>query len=297
LICASYSDQGLHTRGSFEAFRRIGSADRFLYTHRGGKWSVYYAAECLALQARFFDCFLKGEENGMRGAAPVRIEVRARAGEVHAVRAERTWPIAGTRWTKLFLAPGELREKPFDAGTTQRFDVPTGSASFALRVADDMEIAGPMKLRLHVELAGASDAYLFAAVRKMEASTGREVLFEGPFGFGCDVVSKGWLRLAHRRVDEARSEPHRPFHPSDRAEPVAPGEIVPADIELLPSATFFRRGDVLRLDVQGQWFWRRSMLLGMFPGNYAPSPAATVVLHLGGAYDAHLLVPRTDEGA
>jgi predicted acyl esterase len=89
------------------------------------------------------------------------------------------------------------------------------------------------------------------------SNAGREVLFEGPFGFGCDVVSKGWLRLAHRRVDEARSEPHRPFHPSDRAEPVAPGEIVPADIELLPSATFFRRGDVLRLDVQGQWFWSR----------------------------------------
>jgi predicted acyl esterase len=153
-----------------------------------------------------------------------------------------------------------------------------------------------MKLRLHVELAGASDAYLFAAVRKIDASTGREALFEGPFGFGCDV-SKGWLRLAHRRVDEARSESHRPFHPSDRAEPVAPGEIVLADIELLPSATFFRRGDVLRLDVQGQWLWRRSMLRGMFPGSYAPSPPATVVLHLGGACDAHLLVPRTDEGA
>lgn len=293
LICASYSDQGLHSRGCFEGFRRIGSKHRFLYTRRGGKWSTYYSVEALALQTRFFDCFLKGEDNGMLDTAPVRLEVRTQRADIHAVRYQRTWPIAGTRWTRLFLAPGALHEVAIDASTEQRFDVPDGRASFELRVDDDMELVGPMKLRLHVELAGASDAYLFVAVRKIDASSGREALFEGPFGFGCDVVAKGWLRLAHRRIDETRSEPQRPFHPCDRAEPVASGEIVPADIEILPSATFFRRGDTLRVDVQGRWFWKRSMLLGMFPGSYAPSPAATVVLHLGGAYDAHLLVPRT----
>jgi predicted acyl esterase len=297
LICASFSDQGLHSRGCFEAFRRIGSEHRFLYTHRGGKWSVYYSAEALALQSRFFDCFLKGEENGMCGAAPVRLEVRTRRKEVHSVREERAWPLAGTRWTKLFLAPGELRVTPLAARTEQRFNTLKGCASFELRVEGDMELVGPMKLRLLVELAGAEDAHLFAAIRKFDAaSRRREALFEGPFGFGCDVVAKGWLRLAHRRIDEARSEPHRPFHPCDRAERVAPGEIVPAEMEILPSATFFRRGDTLRLDVQGRWFWKRSMLLGMFPGSYAPSPEATVVLHLGGANDAHLLVPRTDSG-
>ncbi|HEY5243437.1 MAG TPA: CocE/NonD family hydrolase [Polyangiaceae bacterium] len=54
LICASFSDQGLHTRGSFEGFRRIGSEHRFLYTHRGGKWSTYYSPEALAHQALFW---------------------------------------------------------------------------------------------------------------------------------------------------------------------------------------------------------------------------------------------------
>ena len=294
LICASFSDQGLHSRGSFEAFRRIGSEHRFLYTHRGGKWSVYYSAEALALQARFFDCFLKGEENGMRGVAPVRLEVRARRTEVYTVREERAWPLPGTRWTKLFLAPRGLRLTPLEVATEQRFHAPNGCASFELRVEGDMELVGTMKLRLLVELTGSEDAYLFAAVRKLDAaSRGREALFEGAFGFGCDVVAKGWLRLAHRRIDEARSEPHRPFHPCDRAERVAPGEIVPAEMEILPSATFFQRGDTLRLDVQGRWFWKRSMLLGMFPVSYAPSPEATVVLHLGGVNDAHLLVPRT----
>lgn len=295
LICASFSDQNLHARGSFEAFRRIGSAHRFLYTHRGGKWSTYYSPEAIDLQVRFFDCFLKGADNGMRESPPVRVEVRSRGGGVRAVRAERTWPVPGLDWRPLHLAPGELRASPLAAGATASFDAPRGGAAFTYRIPDDMEIVGPMKLRLHVGLVGAADAHLFAAVSKLERTRGgaggREVRFEGSYGFDCDVVAKGWQRIAHRRLDASRSEPHRPFHPCDRPEPVRPGEVVPVDIEILPSATFFARGDALRLVVQGAWFWRRNPLFGMFPAAYAPSPAGRVVLHFGGGFDSHLLIP------
>jgi predicted acyl esterase len=295
LVCASFSDQGLHSRGCFEAFRRIGSKQRFLYTHRAGKWSTYYGPDALDWQTRFFDCFLKGEDNGMRASPPVRLEVRSAANEVHAVRSERSWPPPSVRWTALHLAPGELRQAPLAAATRIRFRVPEESVEFVHRIEDDMELSGPMKLRLHVELSAASDAYLFVAVCKARPDPrgrDRDVVFEGSFGFGYDVVAKGWLRIAHRHIDTARSEPHRPFHPHDRAEPLASGEVAPVDIEILPSATHFARGDSLRLVVQGRWFWRRSSLIGMFPGGYAESPAGTVILHVGGERDAHLLVPR-----
>ncbi|HEY5243439.1 MAG TPA: CocE/NonD family hydrolase C-terminal non-catalytic domain-containing protein [Polyangiaceae bacterium] len=227
----------------------------------------------------------------MRDAAPVHLEIRARGDEVHSVREEQAWPIPSVRWTQLHLAPGELRLTPLEANAEVRFEVPGDAATFVFRVPEDMELVGPMKLRLHIALADATDAYLFASICKRAGR--REVPFEGPFGFGCDVVAKGWLRVAHRRVDESRSELHRPFHPSDRAEPLGRNEIAPVDIEILPSATFFARGDQLCLDVRGRWPWRRSMFFGMFPGSYAPSPSATVILHVGGAHDAHLLVPRT----
>jgi predicted acyl esterase len=296
LICGSFSDQGLHSRGSFEAFRRIGSPDRFLYTHRGGKWSTYYSPEALAVQARFFDCFLKGEDNGMRQSAPVRLEIRASGHEVHALHAARAWPPPDVRWSKLHLAPGELRAEALAARATVRFAVPDGGASFVLRVPQDLALVGPMKLRLHAELVGSTDAHLFVAVSKIEgahAAVGRRraLPFEGPFGFGRDVVARGWLRVAHRRVDRGRSEPHRPFHPGDRAEPLPAGEVARLDIEILPSATYFARGDLLRLDVRGRWFWRRSMFLGMFPCTYAPSPAGEVVVHMGDGHDSYLLVP------
>jgi predicted acyl esterase len=291
LICASFSDQGLHSRGSFEGFRRIGSSHRFLYTHRGGKWVTYYSPEVLALQARFFDCFLKGVDNGMRDAPRVRLELRSRGDEVLAVRDESAWPPAHVRWTKLYLAPGELGTTPVAGRTTARFQVPDGATQFDFRVPRDLELVGPMKLRLFVELVGANDASLFVAVSKLDRADGRQVPFEGAFGFGRDVVSKGWLRVALRRVDAARSEPHRPFLPCDRAELVRAGEVVPVEIELLPSATVFARGDTLRLSVQGRWFWKKSLLFGMYPVHYAPSPTAGVVLHLGGDADSHLLVP------
>ncbi|HEV2418364.1 MAG TPA: CocE/NonD family hydrolase C-terminal non-catalytic domain-containing protein [Terriglobia bacterium] len=148
-----------------------------------------------------------------------------------------------------------------------------------------------MKLRLYIELIGCNDAHLFVAVRKV--ADGRNVVFEGSFGFGYDVVTKGWLRVALRRVDDASSEPHRPVLHFDREEPLKPGQVAPVEIELLPSATLFRRGETLRLDVQGRWFWRRNAFFGTFPADYAPSPPGTVVLHTGGEHSAYLLVPRT----
>jgi putative CocE/NonD family hydrolase len=297
LVCASFSDHGLHSRGCFEAFRRIGSTHRFLYTHRGGKWSTYYSPDVLALQARFFDCFLKGEDNGMREVSPVRLEIRTRADRVQAVRQEQTWPPRGVRWTPLYLAPGQLRATPEAARTTAQLEMPHEGSTFDFAVPEDMALTGPMKLRLYVELVGASDAHLFVAVSKMErgrdgGSKRHEVHFEGSTGFGYDVVAKGWQRLAHRRVDESRGEPHRPYHLHDHAEPMHEGEVAPVDIEILPSATYFARGDVLRLQIQGRWFWRRSMFFGMFPYAYAPSPGGRLVLHFGEGHDAHLLVPR-----
>lgn len=110
LICGSFSDHNLHSRGSFEAFRRIASAEKWLYTHRGPKWATYYSPDALAYQARFFDAFLKDEANGMRDLSAVRLEVRESGLMVHEVRHESAWPLPQTQWLPLFLhANGTLR--------------------------------------------------------------------------------------------------------------------------------------------------------------------------------------------
>jgi len=49
LVCASFSDHSLHSRGSFEVFRRAASPQKWLYTHRSGKWSTYYSQRATAV--------------------------------------------------------------------------------------------------------------------------------------------------------------------------------------------------------------------------------------------------------
>lgn len=290
LVCGSFSDHNLHSGGSIEAFRRIGSKDKWLYTHGGGKWGTYYSTEALAFQARFFDCFLKGEDNGMREVPSVRLEIRDSASEIHAVRGERAWPIPGTRWTKLYLhGDGSLREAPAAATARRTYNAQTGRASFTWRAGEEVVLAGPIKLRLHLSLEGADDTCLFVGLRKTDAQ-GREVFFEGSYGFGCDMLSHGWLKLSHRELDEARSEPFRPVHAHRNARSLPPGEVVPVEIEILAAATRFRGGEALRLDLQGRWFHATNPFLGGSAA-YEASPSGIVVIHAGGDRDAHLLVP------
>ncbi len=93
---------------------------------------------------------------------------------------------------------------------------------------------------------------------------GREVVFEGSYGFGRDVVTRGWQRLAHRDLDPALSSPGQPVHTHERAEPLRPGEVTPVEVAVLPHATRFDAGDQLVVDLQGHWMFPRDPLRGPF---------------------------------
>lgn len=102
LICATWSDQGLHTRGSFEGFKQIASSRKWLFTHGRQKWETYYSDEALEMQLAFFDHFLKGAANGFDTRPAVRLEVRESL-EAYTVRYETDWPIPGTDYQEMYL--------------------------------------------------------------------------------------------------------------------------------------------------------------------------------------------------
>jgi predicted acyl esterase len=290
LGCASFSDQQLHSRGSFRAFEGVASSQRWLYTHRGGKWATYYSPEALAFQSRFFDHFLKGTENGMPEVPRVRLEVREDRDTIHEVRPEEEWPLSRTRWTDLYLlADGSFSDVLTTVSETVAFDMRSGRAGFTWTVPEDTEITGPMALRLFLETKGAEDVYLFAGVQKLRA--GSVVPFEGSYGFGFDRVATGWLKASLRKADPDRPIPWAPRHAYDEVWPLKEGEVSSVDIALLPSATFFRKGEQLRLIVQGHWFSTRNPLLGQFPVAYERGPRGTCVLHCGGEHAARLRIP------
>ena len=67
-------------------------------------------------------------------------------------------------------------------------------------------------------------------------------------------MSKTALRVALRKVNEKTSLPYSPDHDFDTLEPLKDGEVAKLEMQLSPSSTFFRKGDELRLVIQGQYF-------------------------------------------
>ena len=75
-----------------------------------------------------------------------------------------------------------------------------------------------------------------------------------------------------------------------RSLPLTPGEIVPLEIEILPSGTRFGPGETLRLVIQGRDVYRypRPLIQALHDDSVNRGPH---VIHAGGDYDSHLLVP------
>lgn len=286
LVCASWSDQGLHTRGSIEAFERIGSAEKWLYTHGRKKWETYYGADAVATQKRFLDHYLKGQDNDWRSTPRVRLEVRE-AYYRQQVRHEASWPPPATRYVPLHLdaADGALRVTPAATEAHVAYDAKRGQALFSLRFSETVELTGETKLRIWVSTSDGDDLDLFTVLKKFDEH-GREVFFSGYNGYNKDAVAKGWLRVSHRALDPLRSRLSRPYHSHARLEKVSPGEIVPVEIEILSSSTRFEAASRLEVTILG----RDAAKYPAFRHRHLVNRGRHMI-HCGGRFDSHLLVP------
>ncbi|KAJ3069086.1 hypothetical protein HDU98_007836 [Podochytrium sp. JEL0797] len=253
-ICMSYSDHGLHTNGSMRAFRAISSKQKWLYTHRDGKWVAFY--ENTALQCKFFDYFLKGETgNGMDRVPRVRIEVRAVGDKVHSVKEfeDAMYPPAETVWRTLYFGTNQtLVNTPSNSGSNETVALYSkrGNISFTYVFDEDTVVSGPMKVELQVASATLKDMNLFAYIRKYDAH-GAECVFEGQLGWGRDVVTKGWQRLALRAPYESYKEIWDADKPFNKIEFLEHDLKEMVTIQLLPSSTFFEKGSSMVLFLQG----------------------------------------------
>jgi predicted acyl esterase len=142
-----------------------------------------------------------------------------------------------------------------------------------------------VKLRLWVS-SSSDDADVFVIVRKL-GRDGREVRFPGPMPGGSPVaVAYGWLRASHRKLDESRSTPWRPFHTHDELQKLQPGQTVRPELEVWPTSVVLERGERLVLEV-GAKDDPQSFFQHDDPCDRAR--AGTSMIHTGGAYDSHLL--------
>ena len=150
-----------------------------------------------------------------------------------------------------------------------------------------------MKLRVWVEARpglaarqAPDDMGLFVAVNKLDAN-GDPVHFFGSIGNRKDMITRGWCRVALRELDPVESTEWNPVQAAARWQKLSLGEIVPVDVPLYPSSTFFRAGETLQLIVSSH-----EIISSPPYSKVAPFNRGTHVVHFGGEYDSHLLVPK-----
>ena len=250
LSAANWGGQGLHPRGNFEGFMRAASKDKWLEVHGIEHWTHFYTDYGRELQKRFFDFYLKGEQNDW-GQRP-KVQLQVRHVDRFVERNENEWPIARTQWTRFHLHPTDhsLRREAVSADAATTYDAMGEGVTFlSAPLEAETEITGPIAARLFAS-SSTSDADFFLIFRVYTPDL-REVTFMGAID-PHTPVAQGWLRASHRKLDEKLSLPYRPYHTHDEAQPLQPDEVVQLDIELWPTSIVVPAGHRIALSVRGR---------------------------------------------
>ncbi|MBP0456432.1 CocE/NonD family hydrolase [Streptomyces montanisoli] len=303
-VVASYSNT-LHTAGTFRAWRRMASQDKWLRIHNSQEWPDYYDEANREDLRRFFDRFLKGEDNGWEQTPRVRYSLLdLEGGDQVNIPADR-FPPADVTPTKYYL-DGRSRTLGTTAPTDEAMAGYTvgsnpDTVSFVTRFDQETVLVGYPKAHLWVEAKGSDDMDLFLLVQKLDAYgtplqqftvPNQGALVQDVTERGASILrykgSDGRLRVSMRHLDDALSTVDVPAHSFDRVEKLSPGEVVDVEIDLLPIGLGFHPGEQLRLVISG-----RSLLGTMMPAirEYTPANSGQHTVHTGGDRSSYLLLP------
>ncbi|NID09197.1 CocE/NonD family hydrolase [Fibrivirga algicola] len=303
-VVASYSNT-LHTAGTFRAWRRMASTEKWLRIHNTQEWPDYYEEANKEELRRFFDHYLKGEDNGWEITPRVRYAVHdfeggdlinQPAGEFPPVDVvSQTYYLNGRSRSLTTEAPAQEVPVVYDA------EAEPGLASFTIRFDRETVLVGYPKAHLWVEAKGTDDMDLFILVQKLDVRgnhlqqfivPNQGALMQDLTERGGSVLrykgSNGRLRVSARHLDETLSTADVPAHSFDRVEKLQPDEIVDIEIDLFPIGMAFYPGEQLRLVVSS-----RNDLGAIMPGTpgYVPDNKGQHIIHTGGSHASYLQLP------
>ena len=250
LTCASWSAQGLHSRGAMNGFVRSASQHKHLYTHGRHEWTVSNSIESLEHQRLFYERYLLDRDVHV---PVVHLEVRHSL-EKYETRNESVFPPESAVKVPLFLDAerGTLTEESPAEPATLAYgsESPNDRLIFRHLFSRDTEISGPMALRCYMSIESGFDLDLFVGIRKLDPR-GQEVQFWNRLSRH-DIVTRGWLRASRRPDPLSVKDSLTPLADYDREAPVVCGEIIELNVEILPSSTFFEAGSSMILELRGR---------------------------------------------
>ena len=268
----------LHLRGNIEGFTHAGSKLKYLRMITGRHDLPFYYEEEVEVQRSFLDAFLKDDDRvgwSKEGTVPP-VSLVLRKGNVgfnnaekeksYTRREENEWPIARTQYTKYFLTPTLGLTPDEGQSTTQKklsyralgtMENPKLLQFATAPFEVETEITGHVTAHLHVsvspEPAGPTpkDIDLFITLRHIGLD-GKEIFYTGTAGDPVPLT-KGWLRVSLRKVNEAHPK-HRPWLPyrdytSRDVLPVIQGEVYAVDVEVWPTNVVVQKGGKIIFEV------------------------------------------------
>jgi predicted acyl esterase len=329
-VVASFTNAA-HTHGSFDGYRNIASKQKWLRVNNTNEWLDFYTPKYESELLAFFDHFLKGINNGFEDTPEVRVCVLDPSGTDVVDRVESEWPPARAVHTKLFLdTSNHLIQQQPEKEAQMSYDIAAKDViALSYTFPEDTEVTGYMSLRLWVEAKGSDDMELAVTVEKRDADGNpyNRELGEGMMG---PVAATGLLRVSHRELDPVLSTPSEPYLTHRSEQLLSPGEIVPVDISIWPMAMRYAAGEELYLTISPLHPSSTDFDMGFgaalievpdnavtyLPGEVGPmktlggtaatSPSfareltvptpvsrnrGTHIIHVGGKYDSHLLIP------
>ncbi|RWY48392.1 CocE/NonD family hydrolase [Mucilaginibacter gilvus] len=303
-VVASYSNT-LHTAGTFRAWRRMASAEKWLRIHNTQEWPDYYEDANIEDLRRFFDHYLKGNENGWEQTPRVRYALHDFEGGDHINQPANEFPPQDVTLKRYYLngrsrtltpeAPSQEVKVAYDT------QADPGLASFTIRFDQEVVMVGYPKVHLWVEAAGADDMDLFILLQKLDRHgnhlqqfvvPNQGALMQDLTERGGSVLrykgSNGRLRVSARHLDEKLSTDAVPSHSFDRVEKLQTGEVAEIEIDLFPIGMVFYPDQQLRLVISA-----KNDLGAIMPGTpgFVPENKGQHIIHTGGAQASYLQLP------
>jgi uncharacterized protein len=246
--------------------------------HASGDTVTNGGARYLQAVRRPVDRFLRhyglGEDNGAERDPRVTLETNTgsvaqfKAAKV-LVRGESSWPLAGTRWTRLYLGEGGTlsdrapkADSASDAGALlsaphgdQRTLNWTGTAPTDLTNEERLGLTYTTPaLKKPLEVSGPLSLRLYGSTLAPDFDWSVRIADVWPDGTS-QWITDGYLRATLRRVDAKRSlrSPGgtivRPWLTFSSPEPVPSGEAVLYRLDVIATSNVFAAGHRLRLDI------------------------------------------------
>ena len=258
------------------------------------------------IHLRWFDHWLKDEQNGAESESPVRIFVMGR----NQWRDEQEWPLARTQYTDYYLhsggkantASGDGSLSPAAPGNESpdvyvydpRDPVPTRGGALCcgqsfvpggaydqqgVEARSDVLCYTTPVLEADVEVTGPLSVTLFAATTAADTDFTAKLVDVEPCGAARSLVD-GIIRARYRQgTDESR--------------PITPGAVEEYTIDLVATSNVFKAGHRIRLEISSSNFPRfdRNFNTAGDPWAATESVPALQTIHHDGEYPSRIRLP------